>query len=124
MHLLKESHLIDRVGFFSFIPHFLSPTAFLFRIVCGVPLFTRHIIPDVFNLNQSPCSSPLGVLQQLSGIAGTVANIADQPVAGIDHNPVGPHDCVPFRCTFQTVRVICPIKPVESLCGVFSGMIW
>ena len=122
LHLLKESHLSDRVGFFRFIQKF-KPRSLQFRIGCGASLFTRLILPDVLNLDQSPCSSPLSVLQQLPGIAGTMSNIADQPVAGIDHDFVGTHDCVPFRRAFQAVRMICPIKPIGSLCGPFSRMI-
>ena len=90
---------------------------------CELLLLSRRILPDIFDLEQSLCSSPLGIVQQFPGIAGTVANIADQPVAGINHDPIGTHDCVPFWRAFQAVRVICPIKPVGSLCGAFSRMI-
>ena len=41
-------------------------------------------------------------------------NIADKPVAGIDHDPVDTHDCAPFGCVLQTIRIVCPAKPAES----------
>ena len=110
--LLKESLLSDRAGFFPFIPKVIAPHPSCLGSAVGLLLFSRLIFPDVLNWDQSSCSSPPGVLQQLPGIAGPVVNIADQPVADINHDPAAtPHISV----SWNEAKRMPPLKALRKL---------
>lgn len=88
-------------------------------MICSKSGFLQHGHTD-----QSPTRTRLGILYQLSGVAGWMPRIGDQIVYMIDHISVCSDDSKSPWDLFHIRRIVCAVESVWYPDGALCWMIW